>query len=52
MPIYREIVNGKIVTTNVKGLFGTRIEVYTEEEFIKMQQASWWEKAIKKIKSL
>lgn len=50
--IYKHIIDGKIVTTNVKGLYGTRIEVYTEEEFIKMQHASWWQKAILKIKSL
>ena len=50
--IYKEIIDGKIVTTNVKGLYGTRIEVYTEKEFITIQQNSWWEKALAKIKTL
>ena len=47
--IYKEIVNGKIVTTNVKGVFGTRIEVYTEKEFIQMQHKKWWQKVISKF---
>lgn len=50
--VYKHIVNGKIIATNVKGLFGTRIEIYTEKEFLELQQASWWNKAIAKIKSL
>ena len=52
MAIYKEIVNGKIVVTNVKGTLSNRIEVYTEKEFIQLQQESWWSKAINKIKSL
>jgi hypothetical protein len=52
MATYKELVNGKIVVTNVKGLFGTRIEVYDEKEIIQMQQSACWTKAIEKIKSL
>ena len=52
MATHKEIVNGKIVVTNVKGLFGDRVEVYTKDEFIRMQQKAWWAKAIKKIIAL
>lgn len=46
--IYKEIIDGKIVTTNVPGLFGTRIEVYTEREFIELQHKSWWQRVKEK----
>lgn len=50
--VYKYIVNGKIAVTNVKGLFGTRIEVLDEKEMLQMEQSVWWNKAINKIKSI
>ena len=50
MAIYKEIVDGKIFTTNRKNLItgATRIEVYTEKEYFELQQKKWWQLIIEK----
>ena len=48
--VYQEIVNGKVFVTNVKNITtgATRIEVYSEQEFLEISQQAWWNKIINK----
>ena len=49
--VYQSIVEGKVFVTNVKNITTgvTRIEVYSEKEFLEIIQASWWNVVLNKF---
>jgi len=51
--IYKNIVEGKIFTTNVKQISGAhRVEVYTEKEYFELMEKNWFKKAMSTIKTI
>jgi len=51
--IYKNIVEGKIFTTNVKQISGAhRVEVYTEKEYFELMEKNWFKKAMATIKTI
>ena len=51
--IYKNIVEGKIFTTNVKQISGSdRVEVYTEKEYFELMEKNWFKKAMATIKTI